>query len=98
MAKDLLSSALVETIDNIVSERFRVYERSLDERIGKAVEGVTHPAPMMTRAEVAEYLHCSLVTLHAMMKDGRLKYTKLGASTRFDRSEVERLARNSRRA
>ena len=98
MKNDILSSALVETIDSIVSERFRAMSTELDERVRKAVEEVTHPTPLMSRAEVAEYLHCSLVTVHAMMKDGRLGYTKIGASTKFDRAEVERLAKSSRRA
>ena len=92
-----LQSALVETVDALVSERLKKYDAEFDERVRKAVEGVAHPSPLMSRAEVAEYLHCSLVTIHAMMKDGRLPFTKLGASTKFSRTDVEKLAKSSRR-
>lgn len=96
--KNSLDSMLVETIESIVSEHLHKLDVEFDDRVRKVVEGVTHPEPLMTRKEAAQYLNCSLVTIHALMKDGRLPYSKLGASTKFNRADVERLAKASRRA
>ena len=96
--KQSLDSMLVEVVQSIVSEHLHKLDVEFDDRVRKVVEGVTHPEPLMTRKEAAQYLNCSLVTIHALMKNGRLPYTKLGASTKFNRSDVERLAKTSRRA
>ena len=98
MYKPNFQSTLVEAINQAISERLKVYDEELDGKVKRILEGLTHPDPLMSRKEVAEYLNCSLVTVHEMMKDGRLKFTKIGASTKFNRAEVERLAKTSRRA
>lgn len=97
MINNKLQSTLVEVIDNIVSERFRDLDAELDDRVRRVMENAEHPEPLMSRRQVAEYLNCSLVTVHEMMKDGRLPFTKLGASTKFHRRDVERLAKAQRR-
>ena len=98
MVKTKLESTLVEVIDNIVSERFRDLDAELDDRVRRVMASAENPEPLMTRKEVASFLGCSLVTVHELMKSGKLPFVKLGASTRFHKRDVERLAKAQRRA
>lgn len=49
-----------------------------------------------TRKQVAKYLGVSLPTIHEYMRSGKLKYSKVGRLTRFDRTDVMRLFHQQR--
>ena len=51
----------------------------------------------ITKQEFAVIFGVTLKTVSNMMKDGRIGYVKLGKITRIHRSEIERLATQSRR-
>ena len=43
---------------------------------------------MLTRKELANFLHVSLPTLHKYQKEGRLKYYRIGSRVLFKKSEI----------
>lgn len=44
---------------------------------------------LMTKKELSEYLRCSLGSVDNFMKDGRIKYIKLGKMVRFEKDKVD---------
>ena len=49
------------------------------------------PRRFMTAAEVADYFHVSLTTVHRLARDGRIPAFRIGRDYRFDRNEIEKL-------
>lgn len=45
---------------------------------------------LMTKKELSEYLHCSVGTIDNLMKEGKIKYIKLGKMVRFDKEDVDK--------
>ena len=45
---------------------------------------------LMTKKELSEYLNCSVGTIDNLMKEGKIKYIKLGKMVRFDKEDVDR--------
>ena len=43
---------------------------------------------LLTKKDLCEYLKCSIGSVDNFMKDGRIKYIKLGKMVRFDKDEV----------
>lgn len=59
--------------------------------VAEALEGrgsVSAPSEVMTRAEAAEFLRCSLGQLDRLAREGGLPFHRLGDSRRFLRSEL----------
>lgn len=50
----------------------------------------------MTKQEFADILGVSVKTVSNMMDDGRIGFVRLGKVVRIHRSEIERLAKQSR--
>jgi excisionase family DNA binding protein len=48
------------------------------------------PPRFMTVAEVAEYLHVSLATVHRLIRHGQIPAFRIGKVYRFDRNEIEK--------
>ena len=46
---------------------------------------------LITKSELCEYLNVSLGMIDNLMKDGKVKYVKIGKSVRFEQSEIDRL-------
>ncbi|TAM95845.1 MAG: DNA-binding protein [Chitinophagaceae bacterium] len=78
---DLLPAAMEETIDRLDS-------------IEKLLMKMQQPAPLpqgtdyITRKQAAELLHCSLVSLHAWAKQGKVKLYHFAGKTYLNKSEV----------
>ena len=49
-----------------------------------------NPPRILTTAEVAEYLHVSLNTVHRLARDGRIPAFKIGRDYRFGRDAIEK--------
>jgi excisionase family DNA binding protein len=45
---------------------------------------------LMTKKELCEYLKCSVGTIDNLMKEGKIKYIKLGKIVRFDKGDVNK--------
>jgi len=45
---------------------------------------------LMTKVELSEYLRCSLGSIDNYMKNGKIKYHKVGKLVRFDKDDVDR--------
>lgn len=54
-------------------------------------------SPMMTRAQVREYLHIGDTKLHALQREGRLAVHKLGGKNLYRRDEVMAMVAAQRR-
>jgi len=48
------------------------------------------PRRFMTVAEVADYLHVSLTTVHRLARHGRIPAFKIGRDYRFGRDAIEK--------
>ena len=48
------------------------------------------PRRFMTAAEVADYFHVSLTTVHKLARDGRIPAFKIGRDYRFGRDAIEK--------
>jgi excisionase family DNA binding protein len=46
------------------------------------------PRRIMTVAEVAEYLHVSLTTVHRLVRHGQIPFFRIGKGYRFQRDEI----------
>tara|TARA_R110000851_G_C13097548_1_gene567659 strand:- start:4950 stop:5162 length:213 start_codon:yes stop_codon:yes gene_type:complete len=44
---------------------------------------------LLTKKDLSEYLKCSIGSVDNFMKDGRIKYIKIGKLVRFDKDEVD---------
>ncbi|MEJ6694272.1 MAG: helix-turn-helix domain-containing protein [Chitinophagales bacterium] len=44
---------------------------------------------LLTKKDLSEYLKCSIGSVDNFMKDGRIKYIKIGKLVRFDKNEVD---------
>ena len=44
---------------------------------------------LMTKRELSEYLKCSVGSIDNFMKNGRIKYHKIGKMVRFDKEDVD---------
>src|SRR5260370_37503426 len=49
------------------------------------------PRRIMTVAEVAEYLHVSLATVHRLARHGLMPAFRIGRDYRFDRNAIEKM-------
>ena len=49
------------------------------------------PRRIMKVAEVAEYLHLSLPTVHRLVRHGQIPAFRIGKGYRFDRNAIEKL-------
>ena len=49
------------------------------------------PRRILTTAEVAEYLHVSLGTVHKLVRLGQISAFRIGKGFRFDRDAIEKL-------
>jgi excisionase family DNA binding protein len=45
---------------------------------------------LMTKKELCEYLKCSVGTIDNLMKEGKIKYIKLGKMVRFDKQDINK--------
>ena len=45
---------------------------------------------LLTVAEVAAWLRCSLVTIYRRVEQGQIPHIKTGRTVRFDRRDIER--------
>ena len=52
------------------------------------------PQQYLTRRQVCENLDITLPTLHRLMRDGKLHFVKVGASTRFPREDFDQAVRS----
>ena len=48
------------------------------------------PSPIMTAAEVAEFLQVHVATLYRLLKQGQIPVFKIGTEYRFDRKQIEK--------
>tara|TARA_B110000971_G_C20039250_1_gene516533 strand:- start:2787 stop:3020 length:234 start_codon:yes stop_codon:yes gene_type:complete len=46
---------------------------------------------LLTKIELCEYLNVSLGMIDNLMKNGKIKYIKIGKSVRFENEEIDRL-------
>lgn len=44
---------------------------------------------LLNKRELSEYLNCSVGTIDNLMKEGKLKYIKLGKMVRFDKEDID---------
>lgn len=44
---------------------------------------------LLNKKELSEYLNCSMGTIDNLMKEGRIKYIKLGKMVRFDKTDID---------
>jgi excisionase family DNA binding protein len=44
---------------------------------------------LMNKKELSEYLRCSIGSIDNFMKNGRIRYIKLGKMVRFDKNEID---------
>jgi len=49
------------------------------------------PSPMMTLAELAQYLQVNRNTLYKLIRRGEIPAFKIGSDYRFDRNAIEQL-------
>ena len=49
------------------------------------IEGV-----LLNKRELSEYLNCSMGTIDNLMKEGRIKYIKIGKMVRFDKMDIDK--------
>ncbi len=49
------------------------------------------PSPMMTLAELAQYLQVNRNTLYKLIRQGEIPAFKIGNDYRFDRNAIEKL-------
>lgn len=49
------------------------------------------PSPWLSRADAARYARVCLATIDGMVRDGRLEKYKIGRSTKFKRSDIDKL-------
>jgi len=49
------------------------------------------PSPIMTVAEVAQYLRVNRNTLYKLIRRGQIPVFKIGSDYRFDKNEIEKL-------
>ncbi len=52
------------------------------------------PSPIMTLAEVAQYLRVNRNTLYKLIRRGQIPVFKIGSDYRFDKNEIEKLMSN----
>ncbi len=52
------------------------------------------PSPIMTLAEVAQYLRVNRNTLYKLIRRGQIPVFKIGSDYRFDKNEIEKLITN----
>lgn len=45
---------------------------------------------LMTKKELCKYLKCSVGTIDNLMKEGKIKYIKLGKMVRFDKQDIDK--------
>jgi excisionase family DNA binding protein len=48
------------------------------------------PALLMTAEELAEYLRCSVKTIHKLLRDGQIPFLYIGGAFRFDSDEIKK--------
>ena len=44
---------------------------------------------LLTKKDLCKYLKCSIGSVDNFMKNGRIKYIKLGKMVRFDKDEID---------
>ena len=84
--EDAIMDSITQCLEDIVKEEIAEAMQPIYAKVG------TLPQHLMSRTEVAQYLGCSLPTVHNLMLSGRLKYVKVGNNTRFETEEVKRFA------
>ncbi len=45
---------------------------------------------LITKKELCKYLKCSVGTIDNLMKEGKIKYIKLGKMVRFDKQDIDK--------
>jgi excisionase family DNA binding protein len=79
----LLSNTVKESVNDAAKNLVQELNRQKDAaELNDVADG------FLTRAQVADLLQISLVTLHRYQKDGNLPYKKLGRRILFSKSEV----------
>ena len=48
------------------------------------------PAPLLTPEELAEYLQCSVNTIHKLLRNGQIPFLYVGGGFRFDSDVIKK--------
>lgn len=91
MAEKKLLQVEDATSDTLVAAVAKELSKIIDAKLNKLQPPPTDD-PFITRKDVADMFHITLVTVHSWMNAGILKPYKIGNKTRFILSEVKAAA------